>query len=396
MNDTSNPAIKAFSRLTRRGVALASGALALTSARAEAPVGPLGQVSLPNAASSLPTPAQIPIAARADAEWRHFKAQYLTSAGRVTDNGNGNISHSEGQGLVLLLAVHFNEPATFALALRWTRSALARPEDHLLAWCHRPDEPARPGDRNNATDGDLLVAWALAAAADRWGDATHRGLAVAMARDILGKMVVDAGDRPVLLPGIMGFMFPDSIIVNPSYYIYPAFLALRRLLPSRQWLALEEGGLRMARMARYGRWGLVPDWISVPRGMGRINIAPNRPARFSYDAVRVPLYLAWAGCGGEPIVSAAAQFWHDPSLSRMPAWADLRTNDVSSYAADPGIAAVAQLSAMAAQPDFTPRQLAQPVLSPTYYAAALRLMSVLALGELRGGGMAHRAVMAAR
>ena len=316
---------------------------------------------------------------RARAEWAHFKARFIQADGRITDNGNGGISHSEGQGLAMLFAVHFDEPEIFTRTLRWTRAILGRTEDHLLAWCHRPDDPGRPGDRNNATDGDLLTAWALAEAANRWGHALHRGLGLAMARDIMGKTVIDGGNGPVLLPGAFGFCRPDSIVVNPSYYIYPAFKALSRLLPTPQWGALEGGGLRLARVARFGRWGLVPDWVSLPRAGGHAAIAQDRPARFSYDAVRVPLYLVWAGKGEEPVVSAAARFWHDPSLPRIPAWADLLTDETSPYAADPGIAAVAQVSAMGSQPGFMPRQINTPVLSATYYAAALRLMAVLAV-----------------
>jgi endoglucanase len=342
--------------------------------------------------------AQALTRARTQAEWAHFKASFITPEGRVVDHGNGGISHSEGQALALLFAAHFDEPDTFARILRWTRATLSRPDDHLLAWCHRPGEPARPGDRNNATDGDLVAAWALAEAADRWGQPLHRDLARAMARDVLAKMVVATDHGPVLLPGIAGFRQPDSITVNLSYYVYPAFQALSRLLPSREWAPLAEGGLQLTRLARFGRWGLVPDWISVPRGPGRIGIAADHPARFSYDAVRVPLYLAWGGHGGEPAVSAAAQFWHDPSLRRMPAWADLRTNETSPYAADPGIAAVAQVSAMASQPGFVPRQVSAAVLTPTYYAAALRLMSALAVRAIptSAGPAASNAVMASR
>ena len=337
-------------------------------------------------APSLPIPAPRPpefhiglTQARAAAEWAHFKDRFIRTSGQVTDNGNGGISHSEGQALGMLFAAYFDEPDVFAQILRWTRSALGRPEDHLLAWCHRPGQPSHPGDRNNATDGDLLAAWALAEAADRWGKPLDRGLSIAMARDILDKTVIDGGDGPLLLPGTIGFLQPGSITVNPSYYVYPAFHAIARLLPNQVWGALDQGGLRLARAARFGRWGLVPDWASVPRGGGRVSIAQNRPTRFSYDAVRVPLYLAWGGHGAEAVVGDAARFWHDPSLPWMPAWADLRTDQISPYAADPGIAAVAQVSAVGSQPGFMPREISTPVLCSTYYAAALRLMAVLSV-----------------
>ncbi len=365
--------------LTIAGTVLATGPLATGQARSDAEA---IELAPPIAARRLPAFQASLTQRRAQTEWTHFKARFIQSDGRVTDNGNGGISHSEGQGLALLFAAHFDEPDTFARLLRWTLAALGRPQDHLLAWCHRPGEPGRPADRNNATDGDLLTAWALAEAAKRWGEPLHRELSIAMARDILDKTVIDGGHGPLLLPGSTGFLQSDSVTVNPSYYAFPAFQALSQLLPGRRWGELEESGLRLIRNARFGRWGLVPDWASMPRGGGRVGIAQDRPARFSYDAVRVPLYLAWAGHGAEPMVGAAARFWHDPSLRQMPAWADLRTDAISLYAADPGIAAVAQVSAMGFQPGFIPRQINVPVLSPTYYSAALRLMAVLSMQAL--------------
>lgn len=313
--------------------------------------------------------------AEARQEWQHFKTAYLTGEGRITDNMNGGISHSEGQGFALLLAVRFDDRALFERCLQWTRGRLARPHDMLLAWAYRPHEFDPVPDRNNATDGDLLVAWALAEAAERWRLPAHRALAEAMSRDILRHLVVEAGDRLMLLPGLHGFRQPDGLIVNPSYFVFPAFHALRRVLPTHQWSLLEESGLRLMRHARFGPWGLVPDWVALGRGVGRPGLAPGRPARFSYDAVRVPLYMAWADLAGEPALRAAAAFWHDPVHPRMPAWVDLRTGQTAPYAADAGIAAIAALAARAsglAAP--SPQDL--PALQPgAYYAAVLRLLA---------------------
>jgi len=323
------------------------------------------------------------------AEWRHFKARFLLPEGRVTDNANGGISHSEGQGTVMLLAVRFDEPEVFERALGWTRGALARPSDHLLVWRHRPGESARAADPNNATDGDLMVAWALVEAAEKWHRPAYRTLAQAMARDILRNLVIEGPGGATLLPGVIGFRQPGGVTVNPSYYIFPAFQALNRVLPSPSWAALETSGLQLIRNARFGRWGLVPDWVALPRAAGRPGIAPGRPARFSYDAVRVPLYLVWGGHGGEQMVNAAARFWHDPAFRAMPAWADLQNNQTSPYAADPGIAAVARLAAGSIG-----RTVAEgpAILSPTYYATALQLLVHLAQFD----GTAEPALIASR
>lgn len=319
----------------------------------------------------------------ARAEWDHFKARFLSREGRVIDNMNGNISHSEGQGFAMLLAVRFDDAETFRRLLDWTRGNLSRPNDSLHAWCFRPGEPGgRPGDRNNATDGDLLIAWALTEAADKWGQPALRLLAAATARDILARMTVQVGERQYLLPGCEGFLDHATVTTNPSYYVYPAFQALRAVAPSPIWAQLEATGLRIARTARFGRYGLVADWVAVARsGAGLPGIAPNQPARFSYDACRVPLYMVWGGFGAEPMVQAAARFWHDPSLRHMPAWTDLRTGMTSPYPADPGIASIARLAAVRSGQGQPSRATEAAVLPEAYYASVLRLLVRLATAD---------------
>lgn len=360
----------------RRGMLAAglAGALALRPG----PAGPsAAPASRPGAMpAALPAPRRTPACGSpARQEWAHFKAHHLAEEGRIADNMNGGIAHSEGQGFAMLLAVRFDEPALFARCLQWTRARLARPQDMLLAWAYRPHDANPVPDRNNATDGDLLVAWALAEAAQRWQVPAYRALAEAMARDILRHLVVEAGDRLALLPGIHGFRQQGGVIVNPSYYVFPAFPALRAILPSRQWFLLEESGLSLMRHARFGRWGLVPDWAALAHGAGRPGLAPGRPARFSYDAIRVPLYMVWAGFAEEPAVRAAAQFWHDPTHRHMPAWVDLRTDQPAPYGADAGIATIAALSTCGT--DAAPPRLesAPPLRPDAYYAAALRLLA---------------------
>lgn len=344
------------------------------------------------AAALLPAAAQAAAPAGgnvARVEWEHFKARFVSREGRVIDNMNGNVSHSEGQGFAMFLAVRFDDPDTFGRVLQWTRGHLSRPSDSLYAWCFRPGEPGRPGDRNNATDGDLMIAWALTEAADKWGQPALRTLAAATARDILARMTVQVGGRQYLLPGCEGFLNHITLTTNPSYYIYPAFQALRAVAPSPIWAQLEATGLRLARTARFGRFGLIADWVAVARnGSGVPGIAPNQPARFSYDACRVPLYMVWGGFGAEPMVEAAARFWHDPSMRHMPAWTDLRTGVTSPYAADPGIAAIAGLAADHAGGRRRPSRAAEVAVRPdAYYASVLRLLVRMAAADTQANMM---------
>ena len=314
------------------------------------------------------------------ADWLDFRRRFMTAEGRVLDTANGNISHSEGQGAALLSAVRFDDRASFDRILAWTRATLRRMDDTLLAWRFRPG--ATQVDSNNATDGDLMVAWALTEAAERWGDPEHRALAAAMARDILRRLVLQQSGGTLLLPGSEGFFKADHVVVNPSYYLPPAFRALNRVLPSPHWAALEESGTALAEGARFGRWRLPADWVAVPRGTGRPSPAAGWAPRFSYDAVRVPLYLAWGGQGRSPALRAVVDFWADPAHAAPPAWTDLRTDAVAPYPGCAGLRAVEQLAVAAMSGSGRPSLLPGVPDAANYYAAFLVMLSRLAWSDL--------------
>ena len=50
---------------------------------------------------------------RKDVNWNGFKRMFLDPSGRIIDKGNGGISHTEGQGLGLTMALHSNDRAAF-------------------------------------------------------------------------------------------------------------------------------------------------------------------------------------------------------------------------------------------------------------------------------------------
>ncbi|MGK7863019.1 glycosyl hydrolase family 8 [Falsiroseomonas sp. E2-1-a4] len=334
------------------------------------------------AAGGMTTGLARPAAAAAvTGDWLDFRRRFLHADGRVLDTGNGGISHSEGQGAAMLFAVRFDDRASFDRILEWTRGALRRPDDHLLAWAFRPGAPIPVPDMNNASDGDLLVAWSLAEAADRWGHAGYRALATDMARDLLRKVVLRQGDSTLLLPGGEGFLKHDHVVLNPSYYISPAFRALARLLPAPEWQSLEEGGVALADQARFGRWRLPADWVALPRGALRPRPATGWPARFSYDAMRVPLNLAWGGHAQSAALRAAVDFWLDPSHPAPPAWVDLQSGALAPYPGDTGLRAIVQLAVATLAGSGREQALPRVADATTYYPAVLVLQARLAWAE---------------
>lgn len=313
-------------------------------------------------------------------QWSSFRARFVTDEGRIIDNANGNVSHSEGQGWGLLFAVSFNDKKTFENIFRWTVAALRRPSDRLHAWRYTPATVPPVADLNNATDGDIFIAAALARAAALWADDEYAAAAEAISRDILARLVRRVGRRLVLLPAITGFERSDGTVINLSYYAFPFLADLARTTLSPQWEPLLNDGLSLITAGRFGEWMLPPDWLLLDHA-SHLRPAPGWPPRFSFDAIRIPLWLAWSRRLPSALYQALHAFWTSRSGPDTPAWIDLATNESPSYPAPPGIQAVMRLteaSTTHTAPDLPPIGTAT-----TYYDAALILLSHLASWESR-------------
>ncbi len=318
-------------------------------------------------------------------DWQEFKRRFVTADGRVIDTGNGSCTHTEAQGLGLLFSVAFDDPATFDSLFDWLSRHLRRSNDALHGWRFQPDANPHVTDWNNATDGDVFIAAALLRAAKRWGRPALAQAGGAIAHDILRLLVREVGSRTVLLPGAQGFETAHGITVNPSYYVFPLLDEVAAVAPSPVWASLRRDGEALIEQGRYGAWQLPPDWLHISRADGALSPDPRWPARFSYDAIRVPLYLQW----GRVVPDATRDAFTSWAASRpvQPAWVDLTTGDAANYPASPGMVAIARVAAAAQRGDLkadVPSGFPAMRTSTDYYSAALIMLARLAWQETRG------------
>ena len=226
--------------------------------------------------------------------WQGYRSHFITPEGRVVDNANGGISHSEGQGYAMLLATRQDDKATFERLWQWTQTLAVR-EDGLFAWAWNPKADPNIQDLDDASDGNLLIAWALVEAARRWDIPRYRSAGRAIAEAVWKQNVIETRFGPTLLPGSHGFSArdrSDGPIVNLSYWVFPAFSRLAEVYPQAPWPKLSSAGLELIRRARFGPRNLPPDWISLADT--KLAPAAGFSPVFGYDAIRVPLYLSWA------------------------------------------------------------------------------------------------------
>jgi endo-1,4-beta-D-glucanase Y len=300
-------------------------------------------------------------------EWQAWRGAFLAEDGRVVDTGNGGISHSEGQGYGMLLAVLADQPADFTAIWGFTRTELMVRDDGLVAWRWDPAATPHVTDVNAASDGDILIAYALDLAAGAWGDAAYATAAEKLARAIGAKLVFEDGGRPILLPGPTGFTAgnrSDGPVVNLSYWVFEAFPTLARLDPGTDWARLGAEGLRLVEETQFGSLGLPPDWLSLRR----MRPAEGVPPVYGYNALRIPLYLVRAGLGSPELLERL----------RAPAIVDVAGGSAETLP-DRGYRAIPALVACKLDGARLPPDLAAFV--PTdYYPSSLHL---LVLAEAR-------------
>jgi endo-1,4-beta-D-glucanase Y len=314
------------------------------------------------------------------AQWAVYGSRFVDPDGRVLDTGNKSVSHTEGQGWAMLFAETTDDRVAFDKIWQWTRKNLQRHDNDLFSWRWDPNGGKSPvADVNDASDGDILIAWALVRAAGRWHDAGYAHVAHQIVVDIRQHLLVKTPDGLVLLPGLTGFTSKDAgTVVNPSYYIYPAFSDFARLVPSPEWARLRHDGLNLLADARFGRWGLTPDWVTLDHH-GDASPAAKFPPRFGFDAIRIPLYLIWGREATSERLASYLDFWNEYGGKPIPAWTDLKDNSVAPYPGSTGLDAIVALARGFGQKD--PPGLPTIAERDDYYAASLTLLAAITRDE---------------
>lgn len=310
--------------------------------------------------------------------WQAYKARFITEQGRVVDTGNNYISHSEGQGYAMLLSVAANDRPVFDRVWNWTRANLMVRDDSLIAWRWEPGQRPAVSDMNNATDGDILVAWALAEAGEAWGDASYRVAGRRIATELARKLVLFRTKLgAILLPARGGFHAddrPDGPVVNLSYYVFPAFARLDLVAPEFDWAGLTQTGLDLLDATRTTPLAPPADWLALKDW--KVRPADGFPATFSYNAIRVPLYMAWAGVG-ETDQYAPFAAWAARGRGTPPIVEVTSGRDVGSFA-ESGFHSIAALVSCVVDGAKLPSDFAGSRASENYYPATLHMLALVA------------------
>ncbi|WP_424934495.1 glycosyl hydrolase family 8 [Amaricoccus macauensis] len=303
-------------------------------------------------------------------EWQAYAQSFLAPSGRIVDTANGGISHSEGQGYGLILAYLAGMQTDFERIWRFTKSELLIRDDGLAAWKWDPNSEPRITDINNASDGEILIAYALAHAGAEWANPEYTIAAIQVA-EALGQATLQITEGgPLLLPGVNGFTSddrPDGPVVNLSYWVFEAFPVLAALDRSHDWMAVSAFGERLVRSTKFGVRQLPPDWLSLA---SIPNPAKGFEPEFGYNGLRIPLYLIRAG-KDDP--ATLARFVQGMSIDGDIALSDLETDRISRVLDEPGYKSIVALMGCVLGDGPIPSDLTR-FTTTNYYPSTLHLL----------------------
>lgn len=312
-----------------------------------------------------------------DLEWSFWKGGY-TQGGRIIDGPQGDVSHSEGQGYGMLLALAYGDRPGFESFLDWAIANLRVRDDGLFAWRWRPDTEPAIEDTNNASDGDLLIAWAAARAHRLYQDPFYLDLCRELVDALMASCIATdpATGRRFLLPAVDGFRREEGPVLNPSYLILPALRELAEATGIADLEALADDG--SAILADLAADGVPPDWIQMTQG-GPVP-AEDLSSDAGYDALRVPLYLIWDGQGDHPAITQWRQVWSRYQGPGVPTVVDPQTGAVIEHSENGGYRATPAVVSCI-RGDSSGSALPRVTLEEPYFPATLSLLTRVAQRE---------------
>lgn len=274
-----------------------------------------------------------------ESRWNYYKDTFISKDGRIIDFGQKSISHSEGQGYGMLLAFYNDDRKTFDKIWTWTRNNIQVRGDYLLAWKwgERPNGVWQVIDYNNATDGDILVAYSLLLASEKWDNNPYKQEALKIIQATREQLTVKWQDKDILLPGYKGFVTENTITINPSYFIFPAYKKFSSVDEPLFWKKIYNDSYIVLSKSIVSPINLPPDWIEISGS--EMKIDKQRGTYFSYDAIRVPLYISMDNKNKYPpgITSILDYYVKNKYIPRR---IDLLKNEISTESAPAGFYAI--------------------------------------------------------
>lgn len=226
-----------------------------------------------------------------EGHWTGYKERFIQADGRVIDKKNNNITHSEAIGYTLYFAYKFKDNKAFDSVYAWYRANMPTNQYGLTPWVWGKDRfnQWRILDTNNATDGDMWIAYSLLLMGERRRDYAMIDAGKKLVTAIKKHLIVFVKDRVFLLPGKEGHESDDGIFLNLSYYHFDVLEVFFKNTQDSIWQKLSTDAEWLLHQSQFSVLQLHSDWIIIDN---TLSIHNARNKMFGYDAIRIPFNIA--------------------------------------------------------------------------------------------------------
>jgi len=225
------------------------------------------------------------------ASWSEYKADFIAKDGRVIDKVNGGVTHSEGIGYAMYLAIKSGDLETFGRIRSWYKNNLTKNEYGLFSWKWGEDKDGswHVLDTNNASDGDLWIAYDNLLMYEITKEISYKNDALEIIKSIKKHLLIKHAGSLYLLPGKLGFNTKNTLEINLSYYLFFIFDKFKEYDNDAVWSRVKDDGINLLYKSRFTSLSLNADWIKIDKHNGEISTC--RTDSFGYDAIRIPFNI---------------------------------------------------------------------------------------------------------
>jgi len=226
--------------------------------------------------------------------WVKYKKNFISPFGRVIDRFNKNVTHTESIGYGMFFAVSYNDQKTFDKIRDWLHLNMKLNEANLYGWKWGKKNDGSWGmlDPNNATDGDMWIAYSLLLAYEKWELEIYLKEAKSLIEAIKKHTIKKVNGKLILLPAKFGFVKKDYIKLNPSYTILFIFDKFAIYDHDKIWKTLVLDSIDMFQNSAIGNLKIHPDWIKLDTNKMKYTYFANESI-FGFDSIRTPLFLVY-------------------------------------------------------------------------------------------------------
>ena len=222
-----------------------------------------------------------------------YKRNIIQSNGRVVDWQNKGVTHTEGIGYSLFFSVYFSDKKTFYKIYRWFRKNLPLNDKGLIPWLWGKLPNGKWGilDSNDATDGNLWIAYSLLLGYEKWHDLELKEFALSLIRNIKKFDIYIKNKCIFLLPAAKYFVNKNSVIVNPSYYTPFIFRKIYEYDKDPIWLKLAKQSYKLWYFIFLTPYHLYPEWIKVDKTYCKVT---DISGIMAFNAIRIPIWILYS------------------------------------------------------------------------------------------------------